>query len=82
MAATGLSPEDAIVIEAEDEMRGIAAEYAWLAQHLGQRGKAWELEIQALMQHDGRYMDCLKVKLRDGTVRDYYFDISAFFGKM
>ena len=25
MAATGLSPEDAIVIEAEDEMRGIAA---------------------------------------------------------
>ena len=30
---------------------------------------------------DGKHYDLLTVSLKDATVREFYFDISSFFGK-
>jgi len=79
---TGLSPADAVVIGAPDEMVGVAMEYAWLERALGRRGPDWDLAMQALLHEDGRTYDRLDVELTDGTRRSYYFDITGFFGRL
>ena len=77
----GKSMEDAIVIHARSSKVGVTAEYAWIAQMHGQKGTDWEIEFQALMEHEGKHFDSLHIKLADGYQLTYYFDISEFFGK-
>ena len=77
-AEEGSSFETAVVIHAEHESEGVKAEYAWIGEHIP-GGKS---EGQALLNHGGKPYDLIHVRLPDDTVRDVYFDISGFFGKM
>jgi hypothetical protein len=77
MARDGSSFQAAIVIKADDESSGVAAEYAWIRAHIPGCIPAG----QALLDHDGVPYDLLQVRMPDGSVRDVYFDIASFFGK-
>jgi hypothetical protein len=76
----GLSMDTAVVIVgAQGEMDGVDAEYRWLDEHAA----GGEREAQSLVgSDDGRMFDVIVVAWPDGTKRTYYFDITAFFGKL
>ena len=77
----GGTMETAVVVHASSSMSGIPAVYAYVSAMHGERGRDWELELQALMHADGRHFDVLKIKLANGKQETYHFDISEFFGK-
>lgn len=67
----GTSYEKAIIA------KSIPDEYNWLKKnHPG--GQVLQ---QALTKYKGKPYDVLTVRLQDGTKKDFYFDISSFFGK-
>jgi len=79
----GQSPADPVIIIAPSSLAGVPAEYAHVMKKCGMKGVDWNLKSQALIgkQSDGKVMDVLKVELQDGTVRQFYFDISSFYGR-
>lgn len=77
----GESFDNAIVINIPHPFIGVHAEYLFIENNFGKRGKDWQLENQALSFHNGRYYDVLKIKLTSGETKVFYFDISNFFGK-
>jgi hypothetical protein len=79
---SGSTTEDAIVIsDARNASEGVGAEYEYLTSLFGQRGKTWQLEGQALLNHEGKMFDRMNVLLANGTKLTLYFDITDFFGK-
>jgi hypothetical protein len=77
----GSSPETAVVITASSSPAGIAQEYSYLERVCGERGVAWKLAKQMLISQDRREYDCLCIEMSDGSRRDYWFDITSFYGK-
>jgi hypothetical protein len=77
----GESMATAIVIKAPNSQIGVAKEYEWVAKHYGRPRVDWNLVSQALLDEDGRYYDLLHIRLADGTEKQFYFDITDFFGK-
>jgi hypothetical protein len=77
----GSTKEDAVVISVPDSNGGISAEYEYVEKKCGSRGKGWRLVRQGVILDPDRQYDILTVKLRYGTFRDFYFDITAFFGR-
>jgi hypothetical protein len=77
-AADGRSFETAVVIQAADESSGVKAEYAWIRANFPKGQPAG----QKLLGHGNRMYDLIHVELPDGSIRDVYFDISSFFGKL
>jgi len=75
--ADGSSYDHAIVIMEKNEATGTAAEYIWLRKNF----PGYKVNGQSLMYHDKKPYDLLRITLADGTRRDFYFDISNFFGK-
>jgi len=79
----GSSKENAVIIKgAKSSMEGIGAEYRYLSEKFGERGKDWELILQSLIEDKGKRYDMMIVDLKDGTNTTIYFDISGFFGTM
>jgi len=78
---SGESEESAIVINATATGVGIPAEYFYVMQVCGEKDVDWTLESQVLTEDEVRQYDVLTVKLKDGTTREFWFDITAFFGK-
>lgn len=52
----GESIEKAIVIDAENEVTGVLAEYEYLEKRFGKRGKDWKLNMQSLIEESKKYM--------------------------
>jgi predicted neutral ceramidase superfamily lipid hydrolase len=79
---SGLSRDEAIVIETDNHIVGVMVEYASLEKRFGERGQAWELLSQLLMTSDDgeRSYDAFALKFPDGTSTTVYFDITSFFG--
>jgi hypothetical protein len=79
---SGKSMESAIrILDVSNSMEGIQAEYAYLSKMFGERGKDWDLVMQALMEEGGKSYDMMTVKLSDGAEKIVYFDITEFYGK-
>ncbi len=79
----GATMEDAVVIRGvQDTMSGIRAERQYIAQELGTLGQDWHWNVQALHTAGDRRYDVIEVRLHDGTIRHFWFDISDFFGKL
>lgn len=76
--ADGSSFTKAIFITEKSEATGGAAEYAWLRKNY----PGYHPKMQSLVYHDKKPYDILHVVLADGTEKDFYFDISNFFGKL
>ncbi len=82
MPHSGSNYEKAIVIHADRTIDGIQQEYEWIEHHYGPRGVAWEVQQQTLTRHEDRTYDILSIQLPDGTMRDIFFDITEFFGRL
>lgn len=78
----GESIEESIIINAKNEFEGVMAEYAYLEENFGARGRDWELDMQSLIEEDGKMYDRMDLKFSDGTQKTIYFDINSFFGKL
>ena len=79
----GLSMQDAIVIEADNEDMGVGMEYDWLQINgCPNNSGVINVEMQEL-DYDaaGGIYDVLYVICNDKTEKKYYFNIDSFFGK-
>jgi hypothetical protein len=77
----GSSPVTAVVIDAGDEEIGVSAEYSYIERLCGKRGVDFALEMQMKTDRDGRTFDVMVIRMKDGSGRCFWFDITSFFGK-
>jgi hypothetical protein len=79
----GTSVKEAVIIKKATTLKeGIAAEYAYLDEKLGQRGIDWKPLGQYLNPDYGKYYDIIKVNIIDTDEIKYFcFEITGFFGK-
>lgn len=79
---SGETLETAIVIRgARFDLVGTAAEFTWLESTFGQKDSDWELVTHSHGKFNGRDVDTVHLRLRDGTDRFVYFDCTESFGK-
>ena len=77
----GSRKEEAIIIlGAADEIQGVDAEYTWL-EKFGKQNINWELNDQELLDEGNKQYDILRIKFRSGETKEFYFDITGFYGK-
>ncbi|HEY6326871.1 MAG TPA: hypothetical protein VIW73_10215 [Candidatus Cybelea sp.] len=82
-APTGDSLFAAILDKQADETDGVAWEYRYLAFHPCSGDTRWQLKTQSLMHEAGHAYDRLHVICpATNAERDFYFDITSFFGKL
>jgi len=80
---SGASVDDAVVIlDVQDNLEGISAEYVYLESKFGTYGKDWDVAMQEIVNVQNRYYDRMALKFSDGRKQVIYFDITHFFGKM
>ena len=77
----GSSAEQAVVINATSTLIGVPEEYAYVEQMCGKKDEDYTFVTQMHSSENGREYDMLNVKMKDGTTRDFWFDITSFFGK-
>jgi len=76
----GETMQAAVMINTKKRHIGVSAEYAYIECFHGPRDTDWSMLRQELMSdRNGRSYDVLRIKLRDGSLRTYFFDISEFF---
>jgi len=78
----GDSPQTAIVIRKTPRGMGAAgAEQMLLQKWFGERGTAWTLTRQELLQAHGKMYDLYEVTLSDGSTRRLYFDVTDWLAR-
>ena len=78
----GLDSKEAIIIVgAKDELEGIDGEYIWLEEKYGEKDFGWELIDQQSIDEGDKKYDILKIKFLNGEEREFWFDITNFYGK-
>ena len=77
----GDSMDRAIIINANTTTKGVRAEYDFISSKCGQRDLDWTFESQMALRSNGRHYDYIKVKLKNGDKKSFYFDITQFYGK-
>ncbi|MGB9721581.1 MAG: hypothetical protein ACPL28_08900 [bacterium] len=79
---SGESFEDAIIIlDTNNTMEGVNAEYEYLTKKFGVQGRDWRLVQQSLVPYGGKQYDRMEIEFADRTKKTVYFDITSFFGK-
>ena len=78
----GSSKEKGIIIfGAKNEFEGVDAEYTWLEQKYGNAEVDWEMIDQTLLDEGDRQFDLLRRKFLSGETKEFWFDITEFYGK-
>ena len=79
----GKTIENCIVIKnAENEINGVASEYAFIAKKHGQKFLDWKPIQQSCNTKDKKTFDILVIQTLSGNEKiTYYFDITDFYGK-
>ena len=78
----GLDLKEAIIIAgAKDELEGIDGEYIWLEEKYGEQDFGWELIDQQSIDEGDKKYDILKIKFLNGEEKEFWFDITDFYGK-
>ncbi len=78
---SGASLQDPVVIgDVVSHFEAVEAEYIFLHQTHGVKGRNWKLVRQTLIQDAGRYIDEMLVEVVGQGQRTYYFDITRYFG--
>ena len=71
-----------IILGAEDTLEGIQAEKKYISKALLRiQNVDWELFGQQLIKKDGRHFDRLVIIVDSHQEKQFYFDISEFYGK-
>ena len=83
MKNEGSSEENAIVVTVMNETEVIEFEYDYISKILNSSGVSWEIETQDWQPGKNKLgaYDVIGVKLANGTLRNFFFDITSFFGK-
>jgi len=74
----GTSFSNAIVIMVENERAGLNEEYKWLS--INYPGYALIRRIH--IKRSSRHYDIVRIKTKEGQVKDIYFDSTRFWGKI
>jgi hypothetical protein len=77
----GSSAERAIVINAVVTEIGIAEEYAYISRFCAEKTVEYKLDRQTQISKHGRDYDVLKIRLKDGSFQEFWFDITSFYGR-
>jgi hypothetical protein len=78
----GDSYATAILDAQNDEMSGVSWEYRYLAFHPCSGDERWKLKMQSLRNSGGKAYDVLHVVCPSTNAeRDFFFDITRYFGK-
>ena len=70
-----------IVLVAKDETEGVDSEYNWLEEKFGKQNISWELNDQELIDEGNKQYDILRIKFPSGELKEFWFDITDFYGK-
>ena len=82
-APSGDAPSSAILDLQRDERDGVAWEYRYLTFHPCTESAQWQVENQTVFHEGGRSYDRLRVRCPvTKAERDFYFDITNYFGKL
>jgi hypothetical protein len=73
----GTSFSNAVVIMVETERAGLNEEYKWLANNY----PGYALVRRTHVERSARHYDVIRIKTKQGRVRDIYFDSTRFWGK-
>ena len=78
----GSSKEQAIIIlNAKTEREGVDAEYSYLEEILGEENIYWKFLYQHFIDDGNKQYDILHIDVVDGAEKEFYFDITDFYGK-
>lgn len=78
----GSTQEKAIIIlNARDGSEGVKAEYSYVENILGKENVRWTLAFQNFIGDEDKQYDVLHIDLVDGGEKEFWFDITDFFGK-
>ena len=78
----GSSKEQSIIIlNAKTERGGVDAEYNWFEEKFGEQNIRWELNDQELIDEGDTQYDVLRIKFSSNEIKDFWFDISNFYGR-
>ena len=77
---SGGSAEEAVVIlGAHNQREAVEAEYAFIGQKYGKRGKEWSVAAQSLRKEENKVYDCIEIEVAGTSDRRYfYFDVTRF----
>ena len=73
----GTSFSNAVVIMVESERAGLDEEYKWLSINY----PGYALVRRNQVKRSSRHYDIIRIKTKQGQVKDIYFDSTRFWGK-
>jgi hypothetical protein len=73
--------KNVVIIEAKNTREGIRKEYAYIESECLSEGLAYEVLTQKMIMEGERIYDLIQIALQNGRKRDYWFDITGFFGR-
>ena len=73
----GTSFSNAVILMVENESAGLSEEYKWLANNYPGYGLIRRTHVKKSPKH----YDIIRIKTRQGHVKDIYFDSTRFWGK-
>lgn len=77
---SGSSIEDAVIINSADPFEGISLESVFISHFYEIEGKKWWKLRQGLIAQNGKHYDVITAEEESGETREFYFDITAFYG--
>lgn len=73
----GTSFSNAVILRVESESTGLSEEYKWLSNNYPGYGVIKRTRVKKSPRH----YDIIRIKTRQGQVKDIYFDSTSFRGK-
>jgi len=73
----GTSFSNAAVIKVKTERAGLDEEYRWLSTFY----PGYELIRKTQVTKSSRHYDILRIKTKEGEIKDVYFDSTSFWGR-
>lgn len=78
----GSTLENAVVVNAATEQKGVPAEYNYISAKHGQRGRNWQLHSRSVEEKNGKHYEIMDIITSEGEHRPYCFDITEFYGNI
>lgn len=81
----GSSLENALIVTATDTNDGVSAQKKYIESQCGEWNKDFLYELQLQINHIEieRHYDLIYVKMiKDKSKREFWFDVTSFFGKL
>ena len=75
----GYGVEDAIIVETDDEIKGVDLEYRTIDAIMKKIGRRYAVRGQMLISQNGRFYDAIHIDMGWWRKHVFYFDITAFY---